>query len=67
MALFTRQTGAPEIEIRGARPSVAGDWFHLMLRAPWWADLLAIASGFLIVNVLFAFAYSLVGGIAGAA
>jgi len=66
MALFTRRTGAPEIEIRGARTSVAGDWFHLMLRAPWWADLLAIASGFLIVNVFFAFAYSLVGGIAGA-
>ena len=66
MALFTRKAAAPEIEIRGAKVSIAGDWFHLMLRAPWWADLLAIAGGFLLVNVLFAFAYSLVGGIAGA-
>lgn len=37
-----------------------------MLRAPWWFDLLAIAAGFLLVNILFALAYTVVGGIAGA-
>jgi inward rectifier potassium channel len=37
-----------------------------MLRAPWWADLLLIACGFLSINVIFALAYSVVGGIAGA-
>jgi len=65
MALFTRKSANPEIEIRGGKISIAGDWYHLMLRAPWWADLLAIAAGFLMVNVLFALAYSVVGGIAG--
>jgi inward rectifier potassium channel len=54
------------IEIRGATRSIAGDWYHLMLRAPWWVDLLAIGSGFLFVNVLFAIAYLRTGGIVGA-
>jgi len=66
MALFQRQAAVPQIEIRGAKHSIAGDWYHLMLRAPWWASLLAIAAGFLLVNVLFALAYKAVGGIAGA-
>jgi inward rectifier potassium channel len=66
MALFRRTAPSPEIEIRGATHSIAGDWYHLMLRAPWWADLLAIALGFLSINVLFAVAYWLVGGIVGA-
>jgi inward rectifier potassium channel len=70
MALFRRKSQIPPetftIEVRGARPSLAGDWYHLMLRAPWWADLLAISAAFLFVNVLFALAYLQTGGIAGA-
>jgi inward rectifier potassium channel len=66
MALFPRQAAISRVEIRGAKTSIAGDWYHLMLRAPWWADLLAIAAAFLLVNVLFALAYVAVGGIAGA-
>jgi inward rectifier potassium channel len=66
MALFRRTALSPEIEVRGASYSVAGDWYHLMLRAPWWADLLVIVLGFLSINLLFAVAYSAVGGIAGA-
>jgi inward rectifier potassium channel len=65
MGLFQHKT-EPRIEIRGAKTSLAGDWYHLMLRAPWWADLLAIAAGFLLVNVLFALAYLRIGGITGA-
>src|SRR5437667_5150 len=46
--------------------SIAGDWYHLMLRAPWWADLLAIAFAFVAINIVFALAYRAVGGIVGA-
>jgi inward rectifier potassium channel len=67
MALFRRkQPDAFVVEVRGARFSIAGDWYHLMLRAPWWVDLLAIAAAFLLVNVLFAVAYRRTGGIVGA-
>jgi inward rectifier potassium channel len=67
MAILQPKTATtPEIEIHGARTSIAGDWYHLMLRAPWWADLLVIACGFFSVNLLFACAYAAVGGIAGA-
>jgi inward rectifier potassium channel len=67
MALFPRQPAAAfQVEIRGAKTSIAGDWYHLMLRAPWWASLLAIGCGFTLVNLLFALAYSVVGGIVGA-
>jgi inward rectifier potassium channel len=69
MALFRRKTEPAEsftIEVRGGKTSIAGDWYHLMLRAPWWVDLLAISGGFLLVNVLFALAYLRTGGIVGA-
>lgn len=69
MAFFRRKPESKEpftIEIRGAKNSIAGDWYHLMLRAPWWVDLLAISGGFLLVNVLFALAYLYTGGIVGA-
>jgi len=67
MALFKRKP--PEtfvIELVGRRRFVAGDWYHLMLQAPWWADLLAITAAFLSINVLFALAYLHTGGVAGA-
>jgi inward rectifier potassium channel len=66
MAIFRRKP--PQsfvIEVRGARFSIAGDWYHLMLRAPWWADLFAISGAFLFVNVLFACAYMETGGVTG--
>ncbi len=67
MALFKRKP--PEtyvIELRGVKRSIAGDWYHLMLHAPWWIDLLVITAAFLSVNLLFALAYLHTGGIAGA-
>jgi len=33
---------------------------------PWWLDLLGMSGLFLLLNLLFAFGYVLVGGIAGA-
>src|SRR4051812_14688626 len=67
MAIFQRKpVDSFVVEVRGAKFSIAGDWYHLMLRAPWWVDMLAISSAFLMVNVLFALGYVAVGGIAGA-
>jgi inward rectifier potassium channel len=67
MAILSRKpTDSFAVEVRGAKFSIAGDWYHLMLRAPWWADLAAIALAFLFVNVLFAGAYLKTGGIVGA-
>jgi inward rectifier potassium channel len=43
-----------------------GDLYHVLLREPWWATLLAIAVLVLVVNFVFAFAYLWTGGIAGA-
>jgi len=70
MALFQTRRDVPSlsytIEIRNARRSAGRDWYHLMLRAPWWFDVVVISGGFLLVNVLFALAYLASGGIAGA-
>jgi inward rectifier potassium channel len=66
MALFWKRPEISFFAVRGVKRSIGGDWYHLMLRAPWWFNLLTIACGFLIVNVLFAFAYLRVGGVAGA-
>jgi inward rectifier potassium channel len=67
MAIFRKPPADSFIvEVRGAKFSIAGDWYHLMLRAPWWLDLMAIAAGFLAVNVLFALAYQMIGGVHGA-
>jgi len=66
MALFWRRPETSFFVVRGAKRSIGGDWYHLMLRAPWWFNLLTIACGFLFVNLLFALAYVRVGGVAGA-
>ena len=42
------------------------DTYHWFLRASWWASLSMIAVGFLLANVIFAFAYMIVGGVATA-
>ncbi len=55
-----------EIEIVNAPRAGLYDVYHLLLRAPWWADLLGIAGVFLGANALFALAYSALGGVANA-
>jgi inward rectifier potassium channel len=54
------------IVVVGARSTPFNDLYHHLLRAPWWLDLLALSGLFLLLNLLFAFAYTWVGGIVGA-
>jgi inward rectifier potassium channel len=65
--LWRRQLGSEEIEIVGMQPSAwANDLYHLLIRAPWWVDLVALSAAFLGANVLFAVAFTVVGGVEGA-
>jgi len=43
------------------------DVYHWLLRVPWWATLVVIVAGYLVLNALFAAAYLLAGGVANAA
>ncbi|HWE24243.1 MAG TPA: ion channel [Myxococcales bacterium] len=47
-------------------PRRASDFYHSLLRASWKRTFLLIAGTFLLVNVVFALAYSASGGVAGA-
>jgi len=55
-----------EIAVVGVPRTPWSDLYHELLRAPWWLDLLGVAGLFLLINLVFAFAYDAVGGIAGA-
>jgi inward rectifier potassium channel len=61
--MTTRQPPEEEIEVVNAPKSFFGDLYHELLRSPWWATLLFIASLFLATNVVFATVYYFVGGI----
>jgi inward rectifier potassium channel len=63
---FWRKRPDPTVRILGVRWSLSGDWYHLMLRAPWWFVLVIISGTFLLLNFLFAFAYLATDGVAGA-
>jgi inward rectifier potassium channel len=60
----TRAPGA--VAVVGAPRTPWSDLYHELLRAPWWLDLLGVAGLFLLINLLFAFAYEAIGGIANA-
>jgi len=66
MSIFQRKLDPNEIEVVGARRTPLGDLYHQLLRAPWWLDLLGVSVVFLLINFLFALAYLVVGGVAGA-
>jgi inward rectifier potassium channel len=53
-----------DIEIVNAPAHFVGDAYHQLLQAPWWGVLLALAALFGATNLVFAFAYLWVGGIA---
>ncbi|HYV56219.1 MAG TPA: ion channel [Candidatus Nitrosopolaris sp.] len=55
-----------QILVVGARQTPFSDVYHHLLRSPWWLDLLALSGLFLLLNLLFAFAYLAVGGVEGA-
>ena len=55
-----------DIEVVNADEHLLRDLYHLLLRAPWWADILALSGAFLGANLIFAVAFYLVGGIQSA-
>ncbi|HYY52307.1 MAG TPA: ion channel [Myxococcales bacterium] len=54
------------IDVVNAPQDVWGDVYHQLLRAPWSLTLLAIAGAVLAVDVVFALAYLVTGGVANA-
>jgi len=61
-----QQRDPNQILVVGARQTPFSDVYHHILRAPWWLDLLALSGLFLLLNLVFAFAYLAVGGVEGA-
>jgi inward rectifier potassium channel len=55
-----------QIRVVGHRQAPVRDFYHALLRMTWTGTFVAVAATFLTVNVLFAFGYELVGGIANA-
>jgi len=58
--------GRGEVEIVGAHAITAGDLYHYLIGASWWSVIGVISAGFLLANLLFAVAFVLTDGIAGA-
>ncbi len=56
-----------EIRIVGDRRRPLRDFYHALLRLPWWATITAISAAYLITNALFAFGFLAVGGVGHAA
>jgi len=52
-----------QVQVVGKSRTPWSDAYHQILRAPWWMDLLGVAVLFLVINLIFAFAYRAVGGI----
>jgi inward rectifier potassium channel len=66
--ITVRQPGADyEIRIVGYRPNVLRDFYHSLLRGPWWVSIAAISGVFLGANALFALLYMVTDGVANAA
>lgn len=55
-----------EIRVVGGGRAPLRDFYHALLRLPWWVTFAAITAVFLVANALFATAYLLAGGIAHA-
>jgi inward rectifier potassium channel len=56
-----------EIKVVGDRSTPLRDFYHALLKAPWWATVVAISATFLVANALFALAFLAVGGVTHAA
>jgi inward rectifier potassium channel len=66
--LTVRPPGADyEIRVVGDRPTPLRDFYHALLRLPWWATIASISGVFLLANALYAVAYLVVGGVSHAA
>jgi len=66
-ALPQYQQDGYTIWVNGAERTRLRDAYHTFLRLPWSASLALIGLGFFLVNVVFAFAYMIVGGVEGVA
>jgi inward rectifier potassium channel len=55
-----------KIRVVGAQTAWFRDAHHAFLRMSWWMGLLVLIAFFLLTNVLFAFAYAYLGGVANA-
>jgi inward rectifier potassium channel len=65
--LTVRDPGADyEIRIVGDRPNLLRDFYHSLLRRPWWFTITVISTAFLVTNALFALLFLAVGGVARA-
>jgi inward rectifier potassium channel len=65
--LTVREPGADyEIRIVGDNTTPLRDFYHALLRMPWWVTIVAISGSFLFANAVFAVAYLVVGGVSHA-
>ncbi len=55
-----------QIRVVGLRPTPLRDFYHALLRLPWWVTIAALSGTFLAANAVFAVVYLLVGGVAHA-
>ena len=67
--IVTSSDSGPDYEIRviGYRRTPLRDFYHALLRLPWWATVGAISGAYLFANALFALVYLATGGIEHAA
>ena len=59
-----RERASYEIVVRGTSRTPISDFYHALLRLPWWATFVTIAVSFLLANLVFAVGYYLSHGIA---
>jgi inward rectifier potassium channel len=55
-----------DIEVVNAEQHPLRDLYHVLLRAPWWADILVLSGVFIGANIVFATGFWLTGGVDGA-
>jgi inward rectifier potassium channel len=66
--LLTTPPGADySIRVLGDRRKLLRDFYHALLRGPWWVTIASISGVFLAANALFALGYVATGGIVHAA
>ncbi len=66
MAFFRKPRGTDQIEVVGVQKTLLGDVYHALIRATWGESLLVVTVVYALVNLVFALAYEMSGGIANA-
>ena len=65
MSLFRARRDPEAVQVVGARSTPLGDLYLQILRSPWWLDLIGVSVLFLLINLVFAVLYTVVGGVDG--